>query len=206
MSRFVFETGLEEQVHTRALEALPRAFKRVGELVFVRNYMRYQFGSGEKLTKNNFFVALKSLFLAIKNEELRNAILEDYPEFNEALQRAYQAPDKIREEKGSKEKRKGSAEGKEGFAEFWEAYPNRVGKGNAETAFEKHGCSKILPQILTKLRQLKISDAWTRNGGQYIPHPATWLNRKGWEDEVLKANGRSLNEGLTGKRINVEES
>jgi hypothetical protein len=27
------------------------------------------------------------------------------------------------------------------------------------------------------------SEDWTKEGGQYIPYPATWLNAKGWEDE-----------------------
>ena len=23
-----------------------------------------------------------------------------------------------------------------------------------------------------------------KDGGQFIPHPSTWLNRNGWEDEI----------------------
>jgi hypothetical protein len=74
--------------------------------------------------------------------------------------------------------------GSTSFDEFWQAYPRRVGKGNAEAAWKKHGCSKLLPQILTAVRACKISPDWTKDGGQFIPHPATWLNRRGWEDEL----------------------
>ena len=80
--RFTFETGLPATALESALEALPRAFKRFGSVVFVRNYVRHQFGNGDKLIRNNFFVALKSKFEAVREEELRNAILSDYPEFD----------------------------------------------------------------------------------------------------------------------------
>lgn len=83
--RFQFETGLAPQVLEDTIKALPRAFKRFGGLVFVVNYIRHQFGIGEKLTKNNFFVGLKSLFLAVKDAELSAFILEEYPEFATAL-------------------------------------------------------------------------------------------------------------------------
>lgn len=79
------------------------------------------------------------------------------------------------------------------FDEFWRAYPKKLGKGEAEKAWAKHKCSAILPQILTTLRKLKISHDWTKEVGQFIPHPATWLNRKGWEDEPLNgAHSRSI--------------
>lgn len=29
-----------------------------------------------------------------------------------------------------------------------------------------------------------VSADWTKDGGQYIPHAATWLNGKRWEDEL----------------------
>jgi len=30
----------------------------------------------------------------------------------------------------------------------------------------------------------KKSPEWTKDNGKYIPYPATWLNAKGWEDEL----------------------
>ncbi len=75
----------------------------------------------------------------------------------------------------------------ETFAEFWSAYPRREAKGNAEKAWIEHNCKSILPQILCAIRAAKISEQWTREGGRWIPHPATWLNRRGWEDELLAA-------------------
>lgn len=83
------------------------------------------------------------------------------------------------------------------FDEFWKAFPLKVGKGNAESAWKKHGCHKLLPQILVAVRACKVSAAWTKEGGQFIPHPTTWLNRRGWEDELLPAtNGTGIREKI----------
>lgn len=89
-SRFEFETKLPAQALETTLEALPRAFKRFGNVIWLRNYIRHQFGTGEKLIKNNFFVALSSLFNSVKDPELKSEILAEYPEFEQALQRACQ--------------------------------------------------------------------------------------------------------------------
>ncbi|MNH08813.1 hypothetical protein D3C79_682460 [compost metagenome] len=32
-----------------------------------------------------------------------------------------------------------------------------------------------------------VSTDWTKDGGQFIPHAATWLNGKRWEDELPTA-------------------
>lgn len=70
-----------------------------------------------------------------------------------------------------------------GFDAFWLAYPKKIGKGNAEKAFAKAAKATDLQTILTALETAKATDQWQRDGGQYIPHPATWLNQKRWEDE-----------------------
>jgi len=38
--------------------------------------------------------------------------------------------------------------------------------------------------IIQSLEQAKTSVDWTKEKGKYIPYPATWLNAKGWEDEI----------------------
>lgn len=72
----------------------------------------------------------------------------------------------------------------EGFAKFWETYPKRKSKGQAEKAFRKINPSEqLLATILAAVEQAKTSSDWTKDAGQYIPYPASWLNAKGWEDE-----------------------
>ena len=71
------------------------------------------------------------------------------------------------------------------FDSFWKEYPNRVAKQNALKAWKKLKVDpELLEKIMTGLSRWKASDEWSRDGGRYIPHPATWLNGKRWEDEV----------------------
>lgn len=66
-----------------------------------------------------------------------------------------------------------------GFADFWSAYPEKVGKGAAESAWKK-----LKPDLQTVLKAIEAqrkSEKWL---GGYIPNPATWLNQKRWLDEV----------------------
>lgn len=100
VARFEFETGLKAEALETTIQALPRAFRKFGSVIFIRNYIRHQFGSGDKLTKNNFFVALKSLFLSIRDEELQSFILSEYPEFNQALHKPLEGLTKPKERKG----------------------------------------------------------------------------------------------------------
>ena len=86
-----------------------------------------------------------------------------------------------------------------GFAEFWNEYPKRVGKGDAERAWKK--LKPDLPTVLKAIQAQRGSEQWLRDGGQYIPHPATWLNRKGWEDEVIPYDP---NKFQTGGKSNAE--
>ena len=74
------------------------------------------------------------------------------------------------------------------FDAFWVAYPKKVGKGAAEKAFSKLSPS-LLPQMLSAIDAQKQSDQWKKDGGQFIPNPATWLNQRRWEDELPKPSG-----------------
>lgn len=75
-----------------------------------------------------------------------------------------------------------------GFAEFWSAYPLKKAKATAEKAWAKLKPSGDLQAaILSAIAAHKLSADWQRDGGQYIPHPTTWLNQRRWEDEVTHA-------------------
>ncbi len=38
--------------------------------------------------------------------------------------------------------------------------------------------------MLIAIEKAKQTKDWQKDGGQYIPYPATWLNARGWEDEI----------------------
>lgn len=74
------------------------------------------------------------------------------------------------------------------FETFWKAYPKKVGKDAASKAFAKRKPDdKLMKEILQAVELQKGSDQWTKDGGQYIPNPATWLNQGRWMDELEQA-------------------
>lgn len=73
------------------------------------------------------------------------------------------------------------------FNQFWTAYPKKVSKQTAKKAFMKKDNFDNMPhiqEVIQKINLLSVTDKWTKDKGQYIPNPATWLNAHGWEDEV----------------------
>lgn len=67
-----------------------------------------------------------------------------------------------------------------GFARFWEAYPNKVGRRAAETAYQRALRRADAATILAGLGRAALSRTW-QDG--FIPHPTTWLNQDRWLDE-----------------------
>lgn len=71
-----------------------------------------------------------------------------------------------------------------GFDDFWKAYPKKIGKQEAKKAWTRqNGNRPELDFIISKIVELKKTSQWSKDNGQFIPHPATWLNRGGWDDE-----------------------
>lgn len=79
--------------------------------------------------------------------------------------------------------RKRGAAAAEGFDAFWDAYPRKTAKPQAVKAFGSLAPSaELLGELLQAIARQSTWPQWTRDGGQYIPHPATWLNGRRWED------------------------
>ena len=73
------------------------------------------------------------------------------------------------------------------FERFWTAYPRKVAKQTAMRAFEKIDPDEaMLETMIAAVGKWKMTDQWNEAGGQFIPHPATWLNQRRWEDELPK--------------------
>lgn len=93
--------------------------------------------------------------------------------------------------KGKRLKARGSEEGgvgettPAGFVEFWKLYPKRVGKDAALRKWRERNCERIADGVIASLKgQMEYL---LRDGGQYIPNPATWLHQGRWKDEVPDA-------------------
>jgi hypothetical protein len=71
------------------------------------------------------------------------------------------------------------------FDEFYSLYPKKKGKVAALRAYQKLKPSDDLhAKILDAVEKNKDTESWIKNGGQFIPYPATFINQKRWEDEI----------------------
>lgn len=69
------------------------------------------------------------------------------------------------------------------FDRFWEAYPKHR-HVNKKAAVDQWKLQKPpVEEVLRTLEIWKASADWTRDGGQYVPHPHRWLKARRWEDE-----------------------
>jgi hypothetical protein len=73
------------------------------------------------------------------------------------------------------------------FAAFWNAYPRKKSKGDAWKVWQRLKCKSLLQQILTAVKVQRQTHDWTKDNGQFIPYPASWLNDRAWEDDVVGA-------------------
>lgn len=74
------------------------------------------------------------------------------------------------------------------FDRFWESYPRKEAKPTAKKAFEKLNPDEVLLKtMLEAIQRFKETSQWQEENGRFIPHPATWLNQRRWEDDIPKA-------------------
>lgn len=79
---------------------------------------------------------------------------------------------------------KESEKGEDGFEAFWGRYPRKIGKGEARKAWKKIApANGLCEQINQQVEAAAKTEQWTRDGGKYIPLPATWLSQSRWEDD-----------------------
>ena len=79
-----------------------------------------------------------------------------------------------------------------GFASFWSAFPNKKAKADAIKAWSKLKPSEALQASILKALEIQgQGEDWTKEGGRFIPHPATWINARRWEDEDTSATAAS---------------
>jgi hypothetical protein len=71
------------------------------------------------------------------------------------------------------------------FLEFWKLYPKKVGKAAAQRSWIIHVKKKAvpLPVVMKALEWQRKCDQWTKDNGQFVPNPETWLNQGRWNDE-----------------------
>lgn len=79
---------------------------------------------------------------------------------------------------------KGELTGIEFFETFWKETPKKRDKQGCLRIWKKKNLDLKIDLILTNLRIHKESSQWTRDAGQYIPNPSTWLNQERWDESI----------------------
>lgn len=87
------------------------------------------------------------------------------------------------------------------FLQFWSIYPKKVDKKGSFRAFKNiPKLKEQFPGIIKALEIQKESDQWTKNHGQFIPNPTTYIHQERWLtvseadeiqskiDEIVKQN------------------
>lgn len=83
----------------------------------------------------------------------------------------------------------------ERFSKFWAAYPRKQGKGDAEKSWKKiKPTAEMFEKIMKAVDAHKTCEQWKKNHGQFIPYPATWLNRKQWNDDPSSTSRKNYHD------------
>ncbi len=103
-----------------------------------------------------------------------------------------QTPD-TRKEPPNPRKRGQVSEFPPGFDAFWTAYPRKQNKPAAAKAFARlRADDALLSRMLEAVAQQSTTEQWMKDGGQFIPMAATWLNGRRWEDAPLAVSGSDV--------------
>jgi hypothetical protein len=85
-----------------------------------------------------------------------------------------------------------------GFVAFWQRWPKhhrKQGRSDCVKLWKSRKLEPMATQILGALNACIVSADWTKNGGEFIPFPKTWLNRTPWETDPAELSARYQGNG-----------
>jgi len=86
------------------------------------------------------------------------------------------------------------AEISKSFDRFWGAYPKKRDKKKSLDVWSRIKPDEdMLNKIIKHVTVMKMSEDWTKENGQYIPLPTTYLRGERWNDETT-ANAQRVND------------
>ncbi len=196
------ETGIPIEGASKALQRVCAmgfcTFEADSELVWVHEMAKYQIG--EQLdVKDKRCKGVQNELAKVPSPQLRKAFSVKYKDDfhliiegkkSKPLPSPSQAPRKQGEGEGEGE---GEPSVQELFdSKFWPAYPKKVGKDAAFKAFEKRSPDSELAGLMVKaIEDQAKTPQWKKDGGQFIPNPATWLNEGRWQDAPIVVNSKN---------------
>lgn len=101
-----------------------------------------------------------------------------------------------------------------GFQRFWDewpAHPRKAARHQCWSKWKARGFDSMADQIVAHVKAMKASEAWTKDGGEYIPAPLTYLNQQRFEAPTeaqataatAAANWRDSGAGIIAKGIEL---
>lgn len=181
-------------------------------LIAIPNFIRYNSPESPNVVK-----AWVSSLDLLPECELKSRTIARAKAFAEALSEAfakalpeafaksmsYQEQEQEQEQKKTICSPSASESANDGFAAFWQQYPRKVAKPAAQKAWKRLKPSRqTLPLLMAALDRQKSSPDWLKDGGQFIPHPASWLNGRRWEDEIAAPTGSMPDDGAGTRFVN----
>jgi hypothetical protein len=74
------------------------------------------------------------------------------------------------------------------FNRWYATYPRKVKRADAESAWAKINPDDALTDRMVSVVGIwATSKDWTKENGQFVPYPASWLNGRRWEDDPPQA-------------------
>lgn len=80
-----------------------------------------------------------------------------------------------------------------GFDALWSLYPRKRAKAAAAKAFARLRPDEALQaRIAAAVRAQAETPEWRKDRGAFVPHLATWLNGRRWEDDTSASSGGDI--------------
>jgi len=182
MLNYCCRTDMNEE---RLLEMFKDRVVDCGSFFFLPKFIGQQYPKGLNSDKPAVKSARSSLEKFSRIRIIRESLDNHYTMIKD------KDKDKDKDKKGSKQQK--CQKTVFGFDAFWETYPKKVNKAKAEKDWEKIKPNEILLEaILKAVSKSKESDAWIKDGGQFIPHPSSWLNGRRWEDDITPLKEKKM--------------
>ena len=191
------ETGLGFEGASKGLARLMQegfcTYDEASETVFVCRMVVHQVGESLKEADNRVS-GIRKEWEKIAVSSMKKAFFDLYkvayflPSESKGLARGSKAPPKQLTGTGQEQDKNKPLQ--TGFADFWSVYPNRTAKANAEKAWAKlNPDDSLKTKILEAVSVQRQSPSWTAENGRFVPHGATYLNQRRWEDEASEPQG-----------------
>lgn len=186
------ETGLSFEGASKALASLSEAqfctYDDASETVFVHRMAAYQVGESLKAEDNRVKSVVKE-WQNIAAHGLQQAFFAIYsaafhlPDSSKKTSPSKAPKKPLRSQEQEQDKNK-TPSGPSPFEVFYAAYPKHEARKDAEAAFAKLNPSdELLATMLAAIAAKRQTHDWTKDGGKFVPLPATWIRAERWNDE-----------------------